>query len=382
MRSKSRGLAAAAIIALFLGLFFLRGRERMRDFEVNHTAGGRIARGETLYRAEDGHYQFKYSPFSAILYLPLSEIPLPLAKGIWYSIVLASSIMIFILSGRLVGKPPNGAWPAAVFPPLILARYYLRELDLGQINAVITLLLLLMMTFLSGGKRPAGRAESGAGFLWGLASALKPYALVFLPYFLIKKRWRAAAAGIFVLAAAFLSPVLFYGWKGNIQVHEEWRASLSVSSPPLFGVQDNISLVGFFTKWTDRPSLALFLALAAVLILALAILFLIGKGKGVAEPEVLEMSLLLLLIPLISPLGWDYTLLAGTPAVTLIIRHWAGFPKAWRAVLGVNLAVIGLSIFDLMGRRAYGTFMAWSLPTINFLILALSLMALRVRVKA
>ncbi len=382
MRLKSRGFIAAAVIALFLGLFFIRGRERMRDFEVNYTAGARIARGETLYRAEDGHYQFKYSPFSAILYVPLAKLPLPLAKGIWFFIVLASSVTIFILSDRLVGKPVNRAWPAAVLPPLILAKYYLRELDLGQINAVITLLLVLMMAFLSGRKNPSGRIESGAGLLWGLASALKPYALVFLPYFLIKKIWRAFSAGILVLLAAFLSPVIFYGWSGNIQVHQEWRSSLSESSPPLFGVQDNISLVGFFTKWTGRSNLALWLALAGVLILALAVLSLIGKGKRVAKPEVLEMSLLLLLIPLISPLGWDYTFLAGTPAVILIIRHWAGFPKVWRAVLGLNMALIGLSFFDLMGRRLYELFMTWSLPTVNFLILVAYLTALRIRLKA
>jgi len=295
---------------------------------------------------------------------------------------LASSGLIFVLSDRLVGKPGNEVWLTVALPPFILAKYFLRELDLGQINAVITLVLLFMITLLAGRKNLAGRGDSGAGFLWGLATALKPYALIFLPYFFIKKRWRSLVVGIPVFLLALLSPILFYGWRGNIQVHKEWRSSLSVSSPPLFGVQDNISLVGFFAKWSGRRSLSLILALAAVLILAIIVLLLVKKGKSAAKPELLEMFLLLMLIPLISPLGWDYTLLAGTPAVILIIRHWAEFPKPWRIVLAVNLTVIGLSYFDFMGRQAYEAFMARSLPTVNFLILVGYLAALRIKGKA
>jgi len=382
MRPKSPVPILAAALVLFLALFLWRGQKKMRDFEVNYTAGQRIALGETLYRTEDGHYQFKYSPFSAILYIPFAKLPLPLAKGIWYFIVLASSGLIFVLSDRLVGKPGNEVWLTVALPPFILAKYFLRELDLGQINAVITLVLLFMITLLAGRKNLAGRGDSGAGFLWGLATALKPYALIFLPYFFIKKRWRSLVVGIPVFLLALLSPILFYGWRGNIQVHKEWRSSLSVSSPPLFGVQDNISLVGFFAKWSGRRSLSLILALAAVLILAIIVLLLVKKGKSAAKPELLEMFLLLMLIPLISPLGWDYTLLAGTPAVILIIRHWAEFPKPWRIVLAVNLTVIGLSYFDFMGRQAYEAFMARSLPTVNFLILVGYLAALRIKGKA
>ena len=52
----------------------------------------------------------------------------------------------------------------------------------------------------------------------------------------------------------------------------------------------------------------------AVLVLAVILV-----GKSVREPLALESSLLLTLIPLISPLGWDYTLLMSVLAVTLIV---------------------------------------------------------------
>ncbi|HVZ78630.1 MAG TPA: hypothetical protein VG818_11675, partial [Gemmatimonadaceae bacterium] len=50
-----------------------------------------------------------------------------------------------------------------------------------------------------------------------------------------------------------------------------------------------------------------------------------------------------------------------------------------RVALVVNLAVIALALFDLMGRRAYATFMAWSVTTVNFLIVVAALAWLRLR---
>ena len=66
----------------------------MADFEVNYKAGGRLLAGETLYRTADEHWQFKYSPFSALVYLPLSLLPLPAAKAIWFFLVAAAIVAI------------------------------------------------------------------------------------------------------------------------------------------------------------------------------------------------------------------------------------------------------------------------------------------------
>ena len=44
-------------------------------------------------------------------------------------------------------------------------------------------------------------------------------------------------------------------------------------------------------------------------------------------PDTLEASLLLLLIPLLSPQGWDYVFLIGTPAVMLLINELPSLPR-------------------------------------------------------
>ncbi len=181
-----------AVIALCAILFVVRGRRGMVDFEVNYEAGQRIRAGETLYRAGDGHYQFKYPPFSALLYVPVSWLPLDAAKTVWFILVLGSTILVFQLSFMLARPEGGQALLLRIAPPLILAKCFLRELSLGQINALITALMLGMILLLvRGGSGSSFGREAAAGALWGISTALKPYAAIFLPYWLLRRRWRA-----------------------------------------------------------------------------------------------------------------------------------------------------------------------------------------------
>ena len=360
-----------AVIALCAVLFVVRGRRGMVDFEVNYEAGQRIRAGETLYRAEDGHYQFKYPPFSALLYVPVSWLPLDAAKAVWFVLVLGSTILVFQLSFMLARPEGGQALLLRIAPPLILAKCFLRELSLGQINALITALMLGMILLLvRGGSASSCGREAAAGALWGISTALKPYAAIFLPYWLLRRRWRALLAGGAALLLAFIGPALYFGFPGNLWVHREWIGSLSRSTPSLFSTQDNISLIAMFTKWTGRPDLAAVLYFIAVAGLAAGFLWLMSRGRKLDNPMILESGLLLTLIPLISPLGWDYTLLSSVLVVMLVLKHFTAFSRLGRVFLAVNFGVFGLSLFDLMGRDLYAGFMRLSVPTVNALVFA------------
>lgn len=372
-----RVLLIAASIALLCAVFWLKGRTAMADFEVNHEAGGRLLAGETLYRTADEHWQFKYSPFSALIYLPLSLLPLPAAKAIWFFLVAAAIAAIVLLSRRMTG-PPTGL--AVGLAAAVLARFFLRELQLGQINAVITVLLLLMVIELEKGRKVSSAAANArAGLLWGCATALKPYAVIFLPYFLLRKRFRPLLTGLGVVAVSLAVPALFYGLPGLGTVLREWVATLSRSTPGLFDTQDNVSLMALFVKWTGNIPASTILFGVATGILALLTLAAVLKGKALSDPLPLETSLLLLFIPLLSPLGWDYTFLSAFPAVLIVFRAWDRFPPIGRIILALNCAVIGLALYDLLGRKLYAAFMARSIPTLNFLIIAAALFYLRRR---
>jgi len=385
---KARLALALAGAVVFLVLFLAKVKNEMHDFQVNDTAGRRLIQGETIYRPwkpdpgweNDGHWQFKYSPFSALVYAPLSALPLTAAKGVWYILVLASMVGIVGLAVKLAAFEPHKAfWPGAL-AVFILAKYFLREIQLGQINAFITVLLLAMTALLVKQEEslfPGG--EWAAGLLWGLASALKPYAVIFFPYFILKRKWKALAAGIGFLGISFCLPIPFYGVKGNLAVHGEWISSLSESTPGLVTSQDNVSLLAFFAKWTSNPTAAAVLFAATVVILGAAALVFILRGARVPRPVFAECALLVLFIPLLSPLGWDYTFLAAFPAVVIILRRWSAIPGPWKVFLALDFAVIAFSLYDLLGRRLYGQIMSWSVPTVNFVILAAALLLLRLK---
>jgi hypothetical protein len=99
----------------------------------------------------------------------------------------------------------------------------------------------------------------------------------------------------------------------------------------------------------------------------------------VAFPEALEVGLLLTLMPLISPQGWDYVFLLSTLAVMIVVNYADRLPRYVRPATVVALLVIAFSIFDLMGRPAYQRFMRLSIITICYLIVIGALAVLRAR---
>ncbi|HEY7818668.1 MAG TPA: glycosyltransferase family 87 protein [Vicinamibacteria bacterium] len=364
-----RVLLALAVLLLPALLFILEIEGEMHDFEVNYRAGSRLLAGESLYQTADGHYMFKYFPSSALFYAPLSLLPLSMAKAIWYGLTISAAVAVFVLSKRLSWDRESIPWLLAALPPLVLAKFYVVEFKLGQVNGIVTLLLLLTLRV---------SREPPAGALWGLATAMKPYGLIFLPYYMVRRRIAALASGLAVVAVASALPSIFYGLAGNLDLHRDWYRSLSESTPGQLASADNVSIAAFVTKWSLPPELAMGLVLG----LAVVMLLMVRARGSVPMPAILEVATLLVLIPLVSPLGWDYQFVTSALAMTLLGRHWRAFPRPFQWILAANLAVIGLSIYDLIGAAAYHAFMMGSVLTLCFLLVVASLAYLRFLQKA
>src|SRR4029078_10170318 len=107
-----------------------------------------------------------------------------------------------------------------------------------------------------------------------------------------------------------------------------------------------------------------------------------ARRKAVKNPEALECALLLTLIPLVSPQGWDYVFLVSTPAFMLLLNYDDRLPLCIRVATRLALATIGLSLYDVMGRTAYGVFMSLSLITVCYFVIVAALYTLRHRAVA
>ena len=88
------------------------------------------------------------------------------------------------------------------------------------------------------------------------------------------------------------------------------------------------------------------------------------RRQDSGDPVYLEAAALLLLVPLLSPQGWDYVLLLATPAVALIFDRLPELSRRWQIAAWTAIGVMGLTMFDLVGRAAYGRIMSWSVITL------------------
>jgi hypothetical protein len=372
------GLGRTLVVTLVLlavsAAYVLRISGGMADFSVYYRAGQRMAAHETIYQPSDGHYMFKYFPSAALVYVPLTALPVEGAKAVWFGLSIAALAGMFRITGSLVSASP--APYALVVSGLILAKYFLHELRLGQINILVTLVMLLGIRALDDRRGERGELQSGA--LTGLAIALKPYAALLLPYFVLTRRWRGAAALLSALAAALALPALFYGVDGNLSLLRQWAVELSRSTPSLLTNNDNVSVAAFFTKWRGEGQ-----ALAPTLVvlggLAVVTTAVVLRGRGQPRAHVLDSALVLTLIPLVSPLGWDYTFLMSLLAVHLVVSSLSAFPLPVRWLLAANFAIVALATYDVLGRARYATFMQWSVTTLNFVAVVVALAYLRFR---
>ncbi len=361
-------LAVAAIVA-FQG----RGRRELADFEVYRKAGVRVLAGEGLYRAEDGHWQLKYLPAFAFLVAPIAALPAPAARGVWFFSSVALLVVLLNRSLRLLPDRRCASGFLVGLTIVALAKFYLHEVSLGQSNLLLACLVLLAVAAIR------ARREEAAGVLLAVATVVKPYAIIFLPYLAVRRRHRATVAFLLTLAAAVLLPALRYGFGGNLALLNGWWETVTASTAPNLVNQDNISLAGMFAKWLGANSTAgMLAAIAGAFVLGACAYVLVRKAE-VPLREYFDAAVLLLLMPLLSPQGWDYLLLVSTPAVMLLLDRLNEFRVPVRILLVACLALVGLTTFDVMGRALYKAFMMASIVTLCVVAELALLLTLRLR---
>ena len=347
--------------------------DTMRDFEVFWTAASRAAAAESLYRVDDGHFQFKYLPAFAVLASPASRMTLDIAKGKWLTVSIALIVTLIWLSVRLLPDRRRPTWFIVVAVVVAMAKFYGHELTLGQVNLAFAVLVAAGMLML-GSSRPA---MAVAAFV--AAVVVKPYAVLFLPWVALRGGWRAIVSATIGMTAVFVAPVGLYGVSRTIDLHRDWWDTVTTSTMPNLTNPDNVSVAAFAAKWLGVGSTASIVAAVVSLALLGFTVFIVVHDWRLDRREVLEGALLMTLVPLISPQGWDYVFLVATPAIALLVNYDVELPRVLRAVTWITIGVIGLSLYDLLGRQGYRTFMEWSVITLCFVVVLAALGTLRAR---
>jgi hypothetical protein len=257
-----------------------------------------------------------------------------------------------------------------------MLKFYGHELVLGQMNALFAVLVVSGVLNMRRGR------EATAGTLLALAIVVKPYAIIFAPWVLARRRSASIAAVALGTLALLFVPAVRYGIGGDADLHRAWWKTVTESTAPNLTNPDNVSIAAMWTKWigTGRPATLLSALTGAALVASAALVFL--RRRGVEFPEGLEAALLLTSIPLLSPQGWDYVFLVATPAIFFILNYFADLSPPLRGAAAAALVLTGFTLYDIMGRAAYSRFMMLSVITVCFFVVIAALANIRLRAAA
>jgi alpha-1,2-mannosyltransferase len=293
-------LALANIAALFHFVpKWLSGR--YLDLEVYRLGARTLLGGGDLYgvlpvTSFGIRLPFTYPPVAAVLFTPLTVLPLAVAGALLTGLTLAALSRVLAVPGRL--------GLALVIPVAAVLEPVRETLKFGQINVV--LMALVALDCLS--RRP----RWPRGMLIGVAAAIKLTPAGFLLFFLVRKDFRAAATAAATFAAATGAGFLLAGtdslrfWTGTLfdtgrigTVHYAGNQSL-VAVLARFGLEPPIRT----GVWLLGA--AVVLALAAVVIRR-------------AVPE-LALAANALAILAISPVSWSHHWVWAVPILLALWR--------------------------------------------------------------
>jgi hypothetical protein len=360
-------------LAVVVTLYPWKVSHRLPDFEVCRKTAARVLAAEPLYRESDGHWKFKYLPANGVIWAPVALLPREVSRAMWYAAMVALLVVLLRTSASLIPAPlySRGLLIGATF--VLLGKFFVHEIDLGNFNLLMAALVVYAAYCMTRGR------EALAGALVALAIVIKPYAVLFVPYVLARRRLASIASLLVVFGLALILPAAIYGWEGNAKLLSDWWMTVTSSTDRLLDDRNNVSALSVFTRSLGHGGPAPMLALATVVVLlATAALVFFMRGP-IASPEGLEIGILLTMIPIISPQGWDYVFLIAAPGVMYLVNYQSKLPHVLRALVIAALLVVAFSIFDVVGRTAYTAVMKYSVIPICYVVQIAGMAALRAR---
>jgi len=345
------------VFLLFLFAEIWNGRFWLSDFEVYYKSAIRILQGQNLYRIEaDGFYLFKYSPVSAVFFIPFAILPFGIAKiayWLFYSFIMLTSIhmAINLATPNRMDEKPARINSLVLLTGLILMVHFLRELHLGQVNFILLILYILMCRCLITGKPGA------FGLFLSVSLFIKPFGLIFLPYLLYKGKWKEIAFVVLYTLILAIVPLIFYrSLDLTVNQYVAWFNELitELVNKQEFAIPANQTIFSVIVRYAClgdvlRTPLLFFVFQSIILVmLAVLVIILIHRGKEVANPEILEMIFLMGLIPLLAFSG-ENSFGLFLPAVVLILYSFRDLPAPMKILAILGFLFLGGNIYDLWG---------------------------------
>jgi hypothetical protein len=379
---------ALTIVLLFtLGVHavFRQFSSTTKDFHYFYRAAEAMWNGGDIYAASDGHYI--YPPFLAFVLQPLALMPEHMAAIIW--IVLSG---VFVFAAALIAaseaarcwlrtgvqNDPSLPWLIAAIATLLIVDKIHASFILGQTDCLMLLGFACTLSWMQ-------RKPLLAGAIVGATASIKYLSLIFVPYFLIKKNFRAAFGSIVAFSFFMALPAMQIGFAQAgrytaIEFRGLGRMMGIIEAPKTVkilkvGMDRSVSITsGMFrvTRSNGLPDLLAAMLLVCVFVAVIAAIVFMCRRNGVpifrparSDRHVanavtsLEGAVLIFLALAFSPQTTArhmvLLLLINTVAIAVFLTQDA---KASRALLiiaaALQVAVLSLSFRAIVAWRAVG----------------------------
>jgi hypothetical protein len=242
-----------------------------------------------------------YGPVEHIITLPLYWSPtLPSAYRTW---LFVNYFFVAAIVALMVGvidewRPSFRTLSLVVFVTFNFNAFY-EALTQRAIEIFELLLLLAALAFVR-----KGRAMT-SGVLVGLAAMTKFLPLIFLPYFLLKRNWRAFFAAISVIVPMAMVTEFVLGWRHSGILIQLRQGSYSLGDT-------NQSLSGMLLRileWTHASISGALVSRVAILVSLAALAALFMRVRRCGHAEDLEWATLMAAMILLPPHNQNYYLL-------------------------------------------------------------------------
>jgi len=387
------------VFALVPILHSLRGQS-IKDYFVWYETGQQVLHGADVYPNQWHKFPFMYPPSCALLLAPLSALG---KTGLVASLVLfnaAAWICSIIFSVRLATGEKRRAHLLVYFiPSFVVSVFVWSNFLLGQPSLV--LLALMLGAFLALQKR----FNVLAGFLIGLAAAIKAFPVLAIVYLIYRRWWVATIALVLTLVFLLIvAPIPVRGYAQTKQDLQRWSSGMlfkydekgvgqregrsnswknqsiwGVSNRLLRHVEYNHSYRRHTPRYANFANLKFTmvnaLILAAGLLLGLTFIAVMPAAtQRTPETDAIEFALLLLLILIFTPLAFGYLFVWLLYPLTVIVQRLVASRPSRATLLGLTIAAIALLSLSVPFRsraQTYGNTLATTL--LLFLALAIEL---------
>lgn len=301
------------------------------DFSVFYQSAVNLLHHKNLYTDQRLYTGFGYPPYTALLFIPLTYLPYQIAQGIW---IVTNTILLALcacLSLKLIYNNISLTHFLLIYSLMWLSFPTKFTFGMGQVNILALFIMLLALVEGQVGKKVT------EGIYLGLLFILKPHFLIFLPIYMIRKRWKTLSLSLGLLFITGLGAGLLFGWG-------QFYTYVTRTVPELLVFQGreiyyNQGIGAFLSR--VQP-----IYLASMETTIASILFVAGSFWLIWKNQIPIKSAVIGFIPvflLIEPLSWQHHYVFLLPVFVALVRELKGH-NLGILVLGMSYLLISINI--------------------------------------